>query len=46
MVTSKISPYTSVTLTFDFGLDHLFMGDMGDCTLYEEERMELSNKEN
>jgi hypothetical protein len=35
MVTLKISPFTNVTLTFDFGfgLDILFMGDMGEGAL-------------
>jgi hypothetical protein len=29
LVTLKISPYTDVTLTFDFGLDHLAHGGYG-----------------
>jgi hypothetical protein len=29
MVTLKISPYTNVTLTFDFGLDHPIHGGCG-----------------
>jgi hypothetical protein len=29
MVTLKISPYTHVTLTFDFGLDHPVHGGYG-----------------
>jgi hypothetical protein len=37
-LTLKVSPYTNVTLTFDFLLDHLFMGDMGEGFLHEEER--------
>jgi hypothetical protein len=38
IVTLKISPYTNVTLTFDFGLDHPVHGDMRDGALYEKER--------
>jgi hypothetical protein len=39
-VTLKISPYTNVTSTFDFdfGLDHLFMGDIREGALHREER--------
>jgi hypothetical protein len=36
MVTLKISPYTNVTLTL--GWITLFMGDMSEGALYEEER--------
>jgi hypothetical protein len=32
MVTLKMFPYSKVTLTFDFGLDTLFVGDMGEGT--------------
>jgi hypothetical protein len=47
-VTLKISPYTDVTLTFDFdfGLDHPVHGDMDVGALHREERRKLSNKEN
>jgi hypothetical protein len=38
MVTLKISPYTDVTLTFDFCWITLFMEDMGEGALLEEER--------
>jgi hypothetical protein len=40
----KISPYTNMTLTL--GWTTLFMGDMGEGILHEEERKKLSNKEN
>jgi hypothetical protein len=43
MVTSRISPYTNVTLTL--GWTTLFMEDMGEGTLHEEERKLLSIKE-
>jgi hypothetical protein len=36
MVTLKILPYTNVTLTL--GWTTLFMGDMGEGALHEEER--------
>jgi hypothetical protein len=36
MVTLKISPYTNVTLTL--GWPTLFMADMGEGALHEEER--------
>jgi hypothetical protein len=35
MIILKISPYTNVTLTF--GWIALFMGDMGEGALHEEE---------
>jgi hypothetical protein len=40
MVTLKISPYTNVTLTFDydFGLDHPVHGDIGEGAIHREER--------
>jgi hypothetical protein len=40
MVILKISPYTNVTLTsdFDFWLDRLFTGDMGEGAIHREER--------
>jgi hypothetical protein len=34
MVTLQISPYTIVTFTFDFWLDHPVRGDMGEDALY------------
>jgi hypothetical protein len=36
----KISPYTNVPLTFDFdfGWTTLFMGNIGEGALHEEER--------
>jgi hypothetical protein len=37
MVTVKISPYTNVTLTL--GWITLFMGDMGERALHQEDRM-------
>jgi hypothetical protein len=42
MVTSKMSPYTNVTLSWIT----LFMGDMGEGALQEENETQLSNKEN
>jgi hypothetical protein len=42
MVTLKLSLLTNVTL----GWTTLFMGDMGDGTLHEEQRKNLSNREN
>jgi hypothetical protein len=40
MLTLKMSPYANVILIFDFdfGLDHLFMGDMDEGALHREER--------
>jgi hypothetical protein len=40
MVSLKISPYTTVTFTFEFdlGLDHPVHGDMGEGALRDEER--------
>jgi hypothetical protein len=47
LVTLKISPYTKVTLTFDFdfGLDHPVHGRYGEGALHREDRKKLSNKE-
>jgi hypothetical protein len=40
MVRLKISPYTNITLTFDFdfGLEHPVHGDMGEGALHRGER--------
>jgi hypothetical protein len=34
MATLKISPYTNMTLTFEFGLVHPVHGDMGEGALH------------
>jgi hypothetical protein len=41
MVTLKMSPYTTLTL----GWITLFRGDMGEGSLYQEDRKQSSNKE-
>jgi hypothetical protein len=48
VLTLKISPYNNVTLTFDydFGLELPFNGEVGEGALHQEERKQLSNKEN
>jgi hypothetical protein len=44
MVTLKILPYTDVTLTLTLGWITLFMGDMGEGALHEEEKSNCQTK--
>jgi hypothetical protein len=45
VVTLKISPYTNVTLTFDFGLDHSVHEVYGWGSPTPRRKKVLSNKE-
>jgi hypothetical protein len=44
MVTLKILPFTNVTLTLTLGSIALFMGDMGEGALHQEDKITVKQR--